>query len=47
MIIEKKLKNGIPVFFDKIDGIQSVTIGIFVGTGSKHERKDEYVSSIL
>ncbi|OQY41369.1 MAG: peptidase M16 [Fusobacteriia bacterium 4572_74] len=48
MIIEKKLKNGIPVFFDKMDGIQSVTIGIFVGTGSKYEREDEYgVSHLL
>lgn len=48
MIIERKLKNGIPVFFDKIDEIQSVTIGIFVGTGSKHEKKDEYgVSHLL
>jgi len=48
MILEKKLKNGIPVFFDKIDGIQSVTVGIFVGTGSKHEKVNEYgVSHLL
>ena len=48
MIIEKKLKNGMPVFFDKIDGIQSATIGIFVGTGSKDEVAGEYgVSHLL
>jgi len=48
MIIEKKLKNGIPVFFDKIEGIQSATIGIFVGTGSKYEKEDEHgVSHLL
>ena len=48
MIIEKKLKNGMPVFFDKIDGIQSVTIGIFVDTGSKNEIEGEYgVSHLL
>ena len=48
MRVEKKLKNGIPVFFDKIKELQSVTIGIFIGTGAKHEKKDEYgVSHLL
>jgi predicted Zn-dependent peptidase len=48
VIIEKKLKNGIPVFFDRIKELQSVTIGIFVGTGAKNELEcEEGISHLL
>jgi len=47
MRVERKLKNGIPVFFDNIKELQSVTIGVFVGTGAKYEEKGEYGISHL
>jgi predicted Zn-dependent peptidase len=48
LIIEKKLKNGMPVFFDKIEELQSVTIGVFVGTGAKDEAEgEEGISHLL
>ncbi len=47
MIIKRKLKNGIPVFFDKIEELQSVTIGIFISTGSKYEKEEEHGISHL
>ena len=37
----EKLKNGIPVLMDKIEGINSVTFGIFVKTGAKNELSGE------
>lgn len=44
----EKLKNGIPVLMDKIDGINSVTFGIFVKTGAKNELSgEEGVSHLL
>ncbi len=48
MIIEKKLKNGMPVYFDKIEELQSVTIGVFVDTGAKDELEgEEGISHLL
>jgi predicted Zn-dependent peptidase len=48
LIIEKKLKNGMPIFFDKIEELQSVTIGVFVGTGAKDEAEgEEGISHLL
>lgn len=44
----EKLKNGIPVLMDKIEGINSVTFGIFVKTGAKNELSgEEGVSHLL
>lgn len=44
----EKLKNGIPVLMDKIEGINSVTFGIFVKTGTKNELSgEEGVSHLL
>ncbi len=44
----EKLKNGIPVLMDKIEGINSVTFGIFVKTGAKNELPgEEGVSHLL
>lgn len=44
----EKLKNGIPVLMDKIEGINSVTFGIFVKTGAKNELLgEEGVSHLL
>ncbi len=44
----EKLKNGIPVLMDKIDGINSVTFGIFVKTGAKNELNgEEGISHLL
>ena len=42
------LKNGIPVLLDKIEEINSVSLGIFVKTGAKHELKgEEGISHLL
>lgn len=35
------LKNGIPVLLDEIKGINSVSLGIFLKTGAKHELEGE------
>ena len=44
----EKLKNGIPVLMDKIEGINSVTFGIFVKTGAKNELPgEEGISHLL
>ncbi|MBS5038059.1 MAG: insulinase family protein [Fusobacterium sp.] len=44
----EKLKNEIPVLMDKIEGINSVTFGIFVKTGAKNELSgEEGVSHLL
>ncbi|WP_300356664.1 pitrilysin family protein [Fusobacterium sp.] len=44
----EKLKNGIPVLMDKIEGINSVTFGIFVKTGAKNELSgEEGISHLL
>lgn len=44
----EKLKNGIPVLMDKIEGMNSVTFGIFVKTGAKNELSgEEGVSHLL
>lgn len=36
-----KLDNDIPVLFDKIEGIQTVSLGIFLKVGAKHETLEE------
>lgn len=42
------LKNGIPVLLDKIKGINSVSLGIFIKTGAKHELEgEEGISHLL
>lgn len=44
----EKLKNGIPVLMDKIEGINSVTFGIFIKTGAKNELPgEEGISHLL
>ena len=44
----EKLKNGIPVLMDKIEGINSVTFGIFIKTGAKNElHGEEGISHLL
>lgn len=42
MIEVKKLKNGIPVFIDRMEDIKSFTMGIFIKTGARHETEEEY-----
>lgn len=42
MVEIKYLSNGIPVLIDKVDDIQSFTLGIFVKTGAKNELADEF-----
>lgn len=37
----KTLSNGIRVVAEKIDGLRSVSIGIWVGNGSRYENKEE------
>lgn len=42
------LKNGIPVYFEEIDTSKSISIGIYVKTGSKYENKgEEGISHLL
>lgn len=42
------LKNGIPVLLDEIKGINSVSLGIFLKTGAKHELEgEEGISHLL
>lgn len=44
----KKLKNGIPVLIENIENLNSATLGIFVGTGSKNELEgEEGISHLL
>lgn len=38
---KRVLRNGIPVLMDRVEGIQSVSLGIFVKTGSKNELEGE------
>lgn len=40
-IIVKKLDNGIPVLIDNIESINTVSLGIFVNTGSRNEYPEE------
>lgn len=40
-IVERKLKNGIPVLLENIESINTVSLGIFVKTGARNEREDE------
>ncbi|MDP0489239.1 MAG: pitrilysin family protein [Fusobacterium sp. JB020] len=40
-IKKRILKNGIPVLLDKIEGINSISLGIFIKTGAKNELKGE------
>lgn len=41
MIEIRNLKNGIPLLMEKVDDIQSFTMGIFVKTGARNEYKEE------
>lgn len=41
MYIYKTLTNGIRVVAEKIDYLKSVSIGVWVGNGSRHERPEE------
>ena len=41
MYIEKNLSNGIRVIAEKIDYLRSVSIGVWVGNGSRHEAESE------
>lgn len=41
MYIYKTLSNGIRVVAEKIDHLRSVSIGVWVGNGSRYENKDE------
>ena len=40
-IVVKKLDNGIPVLIDNIESINTVSLGIFVNTGSRNEYSEE------
>lgn len=40
-IVVKKLDNGIPVLVDNIESINTVSLGIFVNTGSRNEYPEE------
>lgn len=40
-IVIKKLDNGIPVLIDNIESINTVSLGIFVNTGSRNEYPEE------
>jgi len=40
-VIEKKLSNGITLVMEEIKNTESVSFGIFIGTGSKFEEEDE------
>ncbi|MDP0493432.1 MAG: pitrilysin family protein [Fusobacterium sp. JB021] len=47
-IKKRILKNGIPVLLDKIEGINSISLGIFIKTGAKNELKgEEGISHLL
>ena len=37
----RKLSNGIPVLMDNIDSINTISLGIFVKTGSRDEYPEE------
>lgn len=37
----RKLDNGIPVLMENIDSVSTVSLGIFVKTGSRNEYPDE------
>lgn len=41
MYIFKTLSNGIRVVAEKIDYLRSVSIGVWIGNGSRHEKKEE------
>lgn len=40
-VVVKKLDNGIPVLIDNIESINTVSLGIFVNTGSRNEYPEE------
>ena len=41
MYIIKELSNGIRVYAEKIEYVQSVSLGVWINNGSRHEKKDE------
>ena len=41
MYIYKTLQNGIRVFAENIDYAESVSLGVWVGNGSRHESTEE------
>lgn len=40
-IVKTTLKNGVRIISEKIPGVRSVAIGIWVGTGSRHEKEGQ------
>ena len=42
MYIYKTLSNGIRVVAEKIDHLKSVSIGVWIGNGSRHESIEEH-----
>jgi len=38
-IVKTELKNGVRIISEKIDGVRSVSTGIWVGAGSRHEQE--------
>ena len=40
-LMVKKLSNGIPVLLDKIDNVNSISLGVFVKTGARNEYEHE------
>ena len=36
-IVKTELENGVRIISEKIPGVRSVSTGIWVGTGSRHE----------
>ena len=41
MYIIKELSNGIRVYAEKIEYVQSVSLGVWINNGSRHEKKEE------
>ena len=41
MYIYKTLQNGIKVYAEKIPYAESVSIGVWIGNGSRHEKESE------
>ena len=38
-IVKTELENGVRIISEKIPGVRSVSTGIWVGTGSRHEKE--------
>lgn len=46
-VTEFSLENGIPVLFERLDHLHSVTIGVWVLVGSRHEKPEQWGVSHL